>query len=102
MRPVPGRVITAEEGEKNHNMVWSPDNRILVEDEYLTDLSVGVKLFHLIDRQIRWFNSIAITALFWNPVDGDETKVNGVSVGLADKWVVVPTWNSLVQAARES
>jgi hypothetical protein len=35
-------------------------------------------------------------------VDGDETKVNGVSVGLADKWVVVPQETALVQAARES
>jgi hypothetical protein len=34
-------------------------------------------------------------------VDGDETKVNGVSVGLADKWVVVPQETALVQAARE-
>jgi hypothetical protein len=43
---------------------------------------------------------IAITVL-GTLVDGDETKVNGVSVGLADKWVVVPQETALVQAARE-
>jgi hypothetical protein len=52
-------------------------------------------LFHLIDRQQH--DLIVLPSQFFlEPgVDGDETKVNGVSVGLADKWVVVPQETAL-------
>jgi hypothetical protein len=101
---VMARVITAEEGERR-TITWfvAPDNRILVEDEYLTDLSAGGNALPSY-RQANPDDLIVLPSQFFlgTLVDGDETKVNGVSVGLADKWVVVPQETALVQAAREA
>lgn len=98
------RVITAEEGERRH-ITWfeAPDNRILVEDDYLTDLSVGDEGLPSY-RQANPDDLIVLPSQFFlgTLVDGDPEAVNGVSVGLADKWVLVPQEIALVQAATES
>jgi hypothetical protein len=98
------RVITAEEGERR-TITWfvAPDNRILVEDDYLTDLSAGGNGLPSY-RQANPDDLIVLPSQFFlgTLVDGDATQVNGVSVGLADKWVLVPQEIALVQAAREA
>jgi len=101
---VTARVITAEEG-KRRTITWfvGPDNRILVEDEYLTDLrGMGRGLPSY--RQANPDDLIVLPSQFFlgTLVNGDAKKVNGVSVGLADKWVLVPQEIALVKAATEA
>jgi hypothetical protein len=98
---VMARVITADEGARR-TITWfeSPTNRILVEDEYLTDLSGygnGLPSY----RQANKDDLIVLPSQFFlgTLVDGDPKAINGVSVGLADKWVLVPQEVALVKAA---
>jgi hypothetical protein len=96
-------VISAEEGARR-NITWfeGPDNRILVEDTYLTDLSAGGNGLPSY-RQANPDDLMVLPSMFFlgTLVDGDPTAINGVSVGLADKWVLVPQEVALVKAATD-
>lgn len=88
-----------------------PGNAVVIMDEYLTDLT-GINPALVSMRQATAEDLIVLPAssIIGTPVGGDATKVNGVSVPLADKWVLskeeiletrvaVDEYNVIIQAA---
>jgi lysophospholipase L1-like esterase len=81
-------LLTAEEVEKRTiAFTAGKGNRVVIEDSYLTDLTAyGIPSY----RQANSDDLIVLPALSFigTTIGGDVTKVNGVSVPLADKWVL--------------
>ena len=86
------RRVTFSEGSRN---------RLVIEDEYLTDLSaLGLPSY----RQTTPDDLIVLTArtVIGTPVGGNPQMINGVTVPLADNWVLVPQERQLVDEATQN
>ncbi len=101
--------ITAEERERRTINFVEGQNAVVIEDETLTDLSgFGIPPYrHATADDLLVLPSASFIG---TTVGGDPTKVNGASVPLADKWVLIPaekeeiitataTFNGIIEAA---
>jgi hypothetical protein len=82
-------LLTAEERDKRKVQFALGANPVVIVDEYLTDLSAyGIPSY----REAGPTDLVLLTAstFIGTTIGGDPTKVNGVSVPLADKWILVP------------
>ncbi|MFB3386385.1 G-D-S-L family lipolytic protein [Flavobacterium sp. LAR06] len=80
-------LLTADEVAKRTVNFVAGNNAVVVEDSYLTNLSAyGLPSY----RQATKDDLVVLTAMNFigTLVNEDPTKVNGVSVPLADKWVL--------------
>lgn len=80
-------LLTADEVAKRTVNFVAGNNAVVVEDSYLTNLSAyGLPSY----RQATKDDLVVLTAMSFigTLVNEDPTKVNGVSVPLADKWVL--------------
>ncbi|MFI2741111.1 G-D-S-L family lipolytic protein [Zhouia sp. PK063] len=95
-------LITAEEAQKRTvSFSAGTSNAVVIEDEYLTNLSaLGLPNY----RQATAADLIVLPAssFIGTTVGGDATKINGVSVPLEDKWVLVPQEQQAVVTAQTS
>jgi hypothetical protein len=81
------KLITAEEATRRTIVFKEGANAVVIEDSYLTNLTAyGVPSYRLATSE----DLIVLTSrsFIGTAVNGDPTKVNGVSVPLADKWVL--------------
>lgn len=102
-------VITAEEATlRKISYGAKANNPILISDETLTDLSaymVGPAaglLPYARARQTKSTDILPLSAgsIIGTTIGGDPTKVYGVSVPLADQYVLIPSESSAIEAAR--
>lgn len=80
-------LLTAEEAARRTVKFIAGKNAVVIVDSYLTDLSAyGIPSY----RQVTKEDLVVLTArsFIGTAVGGDPTKVNGVSVPLADQWVL--------------
>lgn len=80
-------LLTADEVTRRTVNFVTGNNPVVIEDSYLTNLSAyGLPSY----RQATKDDLVVLTAMSFigTPVNNDPTKVNGVSVPLADKWVL--------------
>ena len=83
----PYNAITAEEAARRTIKFVAGNNPVVIVDSYLTNLSAyGVPSY----RQATKEDLVVLTAraIIGTPIGGEPTKVNGVSVPLADQWVL--------------
>jgi lysophospholipase L1-like esterase len=83
----PYNAITAEEAARRTIKFVAGNNAVVIVDSYLTNLSAyGVPSY----RQVTKEDLVVLTAknFIGTLVGGDATKINGVSVPLADQWVL--------------
>lgn len=90
-----GQLITAEERDRRKIHFQLGANAVVIVDESLTDLS-GLSLPSY--RHATAEDRLVLTAsnFIGTTVNGDPTKVNGVSVPLGDEWVLVPAEQTLI------
>ena len=84
---VTNKLLTAEEAARRTVKFVAGNNAVVIVDSYLTNLSAyGVPSY----RQVTKEDLVVLTArtFIGTAVGGDPTKVNGVSVPLADQWVL--------------
>lgn len=84
---VVNKLLSAEEATKRTIKFAAGNNAVVIVDSYLTNLSAyGLPSY----RQVTKEDLIVLTArtFIGTPVGGDPTKINGVSVPLADQWVL--------------
>jgi hypothetical protein len=84
---VTNKLLTAEEATRRTIKFVAGNNAVVIVDSYLTNLSAyGVPSY----RQVTKEDLVVLTArtFIGTAVGGDPTKVNGVSVPLADQWVL--------------
>lgn len=101
-------VITAEEAAKRKIAYAAGQNPILISDETLTDLTPYMAgpyaglLPYARARQTKSTDILPLSAgsVIGTTIGGDPTKVNGVSVPLADQYVLIPSESSAIEAAR--
>lgn len=95
-------LISADEASRRAiSFSVSNNNRVVIEDEDLTNLSVlGLPSY----RQATPNDLILLPAssLIGTPVGGDPTMVNGISVPLADEWVLIPSEINMINDATEN
>ncbi|WP_264565895.1 SGNH/GDSL hydrolase family protein [Flavobacterium sp. N3904] len=97
----PYNAITAEEAARRTIKFVAGSNAVVIVDSYLTNLSAyGVPSY----RQATKEDLVVLTAknFIGTPVGGDPTKVNGVSVPLADQWVLSKDEVKEVQVATDA
>jgi lysophospholipase L1-like esterase len=97
----PYNAITAEEAARRTIKFVAGQNAVVIVDSYLKNLSAyGVPSY----RQVTKEDLIVLTArsFIGTPVGGDPTKVNGVSVPLADQWVLTKDEVKEVQTATDA
>ncbi len=83
-------LITEDEAAERTISFAAGQNAVVIEDEYLTDLSaLGLPSY----RQATSDDLIVLSAssFIGTPVGGNAQMINGVSVPLADKWVLTPS-----------
>lgn len=84
-----GGFITAEERDRRKVVFALGANPVVIVDESLTDLSgLGLPNYReatAADRVI-----LPAASFIGTTVNNDPTKINGVTVPLADKWVLIP------------
>lgn len=83
-------LIDADEAEARTISFAAGQNAVVIEDEYLTDLSaLGLPSYRMVTEE----DLIVLTASsFIGTMAGDNPQmINGVSVPLADKWVLTPS-----------
>jgi hydrogenase/urease accessory protein HupE len=84
---VTNKLLSAEEATRRTIKFVAGNNAVVIEDSYLTNLSAfGLPSY----RQVTKEDLVVLTArnFIGTLVGGDATKVNGVSVPLADQWVL--------------
>ncbi|GLB51044.1 outer membrane protein [Neptunitalea chrysea] len=95
-------MITADEMNKRMIVFAAGENNaMLMEDEYLTDLSaLGMPNYRLTTQN----DLIVLTAqgIIGTTVNNDDTMINGVSVPLGDKWVLTPEEQLVAATAQTS
>ena len=95
-------LISAEEAEaRTISFSAGTNNSLVIEDQYLTNLSaLGLPSY----RQTTSNDLIVLTArtIIGTPVNGNPQMINGVSVPLADKWVLVPQEKAMVDQATQN
>jgi lysophospholipase L1-like esterase len=95
-------VITADEATKRTiNFTASATNPVVIVDEYLTNLSTfGIPSYrHATSEDLLVLTS---STFIGTTVGGDPTKINGVSVPLADKWVLSKNELAEIKAATDA
>ena len=94
-----GAITEAEKDKRTIYFEEGMANRLLIVDEDLTDLSAYSLPNY---RQTTSDDLIVFTAqtIIGTSVGGDPTMVNGVSVPLADEWVLTPEEQQVVTTAR--
>jgi hypothetical protein len=101
-------VITADEAAKRKIEFKAGQNSILLSDETLTDLSpymtgpyAGLAPYARA-RQTKSTDKLPLAAgsVLGTLVGGDATKINGVTVPLADQYVLIPTEIEAINNAR--
>lgn len=84
---VGNQLLSAEEAARRKVKFVAGNNAVVIVDSYLTNLSAyGVPSY----RQVTKEDLVVLTAksFIGTEIGGDPTKVNGVSVPLADQWVL--------------
>lgn len=91
-------LIDAEEAEERMISFAAGQNPVVIEDEYLTDLSaLGIPSYRMVTDE----DLIVLTAstFIGSAVEDNPQLINGVSVPLADQWVLtVPEQDEVLQA----
>ena len=92
-------LITAEEAAQRTISFAAGQNAVVIEDEYLTNLRTAIGLPSY--RHATAQDLIVFTAFTFigTSVEGNPQFINGVSVPLADKWVLTPAEQADVLAA---
>jgi hypothetical protein len=85
-----GGAITAEERDKRKVSFAVGQNPVVIEDESLTNLS-GLGLPNYREATAQDLVVLTAGSYIGTLVGGDPTKINGVTVPLADQWVLIPT-----------
>ncbi|TRX40466.1 SGNH/GDSL hydrolase family protein [Flavobacterium restrictum] len=94
-------LITAAEATKRTITFAAGANAVVIEDSYLTNLAAyGIPSY----RQATNEDLMVLTSrtVIGTAVGGDPTKVNGVSVPLADQWVLTKDEIAEVKAATDA
>ncbi len=105
---VAATVLTPAEAAQRKIAYAAGQNPILITDETLTDLTPYMAgpyaglLPYARARQTKNTDILPLAAgsVIGTSIGGDPTKVNGVSVPLADQYVLIPTESSAIEAAR--
>lgn len=98
---VNNKLLTAEEATKRTIKFAAGNNAVVIVDSYLTNLSgVGLPSY----RQVTKEDLVVLTArtFIGTPVGNDPTKINGVSVPLADQWVLTKEEVNEVKVATDA
>ncbi|PVX45697.1 GDSL-like lipase/acylhydrolase family protein [Flavobacterium sp. 103] len=98
---VTNKLLTAEEATRRTIKFVAGNNAVVIVDSYLTNLSAyGLPSY----RQVTKEDLVVLTArtFIGTAVGGDPTKVNGVSVPLADQWVLSKDEIKEVQIATDA
>ncbi|MDR6845207.1 SGNH/GDSL hydrolase family protein [Flavobacterium granuli] len=98
---VTNKLLTAEEAARRTIKFVAGNNAVVIVDSYLTNLAAyGVPSY----RQVTKEDLVVLTArtFIGTAVGGDPTKVNGVSVPLADQWVLSKDEVKEVQVATDA
>lgn len=93
-----GLISQEEANRRTVTFTAGEGNAVVIEDESLTDLSVlGLPNY----RQATSSDLIVLPAMSFigTPVNGNPTMINGVTVPLKDKWVLIPSEISLINTA---
>ncbi|MGV6845333.1 MAG: G-D-S-L family lipolytic protein, partial [Lutibacter sp.] len=96
-----GQLITAEEANRRTINFTEGYNAVVIEDEDLTDLTaLGIPSY----RQATAEDLLVLTSrtFLGTLVNNNPQQVNGVSVPLADKWVLTPEEQTAIENARIS
>lgn len=102
--------ISADEAAKRKLQYVAGQNAILINDETLTDLSpymagpyAGLAPYAMA-RQTKSSDILPLTAgsVIGTLIGADPNKVNGVSIPLADQYVLIPTEIQAISIARSS
>lgn len=94
-----GMITEAEKNKRTITFTAGSNNALLITDESLTNLSaLGMPSY----RQTTAADLVVFTAqtIIGTTVNGDPTMINGVSVGLADKWVLTPEEQQKITTAQ--
>lgn len=94
-----GMISEAEKNKRTINFVAGSNNALLIVDEDLTNLSaLGIPSY----RQTTSADLVVFTAqtVIGTSVGGNPTMINGVSVALADKWVLTPEEQQKIATAQ--
>jgi hypothetical protein len=94
-----GQLITEEEANRRTISFTEGYNAVVIEDEDLTDLTVlGIPSY----RQATAEDLLVLTSrtFLGTLVNNNPQQVNGVSVPLADKWVLTPEEQTAIENAR--
>jgi len=105
---VAATILTPAEAAQRKIAYAAGQNPILITDETLTDLTPYMAgpyaglLPYARARQTKNTDILPLSAgsVIGTTIGGDPTKVNGVSVPLADQYVLIPTESSAIEAAR--
>jgi len=94
-------LITAEEREDRTINFMEGDNAVVIEDETLTDLSAyGLPSYrHATPEDLLVLPG---SVFIGTTVGGNPLLINGVSVPLADKWVLIPSEQEEVKTATDA
>lgn len=98
---VTNKLLTAEEAVRRTVKFVAGNNAVVIVDSYLTNLSAyGIPSY----RQVTKEDLVILKArtFIGTTVGGDPTKVNGVSVPLADQWVLSKDEVKEVQVATDA
>lgn len=98
---VTNKLLTAEEAARRTIKFVAGNNAVVIVDSYLTNLSAyGIPSY----RQVTKEDLVVLKArtFIGTAVGGDPTKVNGVSVPLADQWVLSKDEVKEVQVATDA
>jgi hypothetical protein len=96
-----GLISTEEANMRTISFAVRNNNRVVIQDESLTNLSaLGLPSY----RQATPNDLILLPAssLIGTPVGGDPNLINGISVPLEDKWVLIPAEIEMINEATES
>ena len=79
----------AEIAKRTINFHAGSDNAVVIMDEYLTDLTaINPGLISMRQATPEDFIVLPASSFIGTKVNGDATKINGITVPLADKWVL--------------
>ncbi|AOW08917.1 G-D-S-L family lipolytic protein [Flavobacterium gilvum] len=98
---VANKLLTADEAARRTIKFAAGNNAVVIVDSYLTNLSAfGLPSY----RQVTKEDLVVLTArtFIGTTVGGDPTKINGVSVPLADQWVLSKDEVKEVQVATDA
>jgi hypothetical protein len=85
-----GGAITAEERDKRKIIFAVGQNPVVISDESLTNLT-GMGLPSIREATAQDLLVLPAASFIGTLVGGDPTLINGVTVPLADQWVLIPT-----------